>query len=119
MTDFLLDELNVFGTKPYAEYYLRYPAILENGDAAWMRDMANTLVGLENMNAITVNWKRFSTGRYECALKKYMPTAGTSIFYFFLPSEVRGVFSEPCQTSMMNLFGKNSEWLSTIDYFRQ
>ena len=47
-----------------------------------MRDMANALVGLENMNAITMNWGDLSTGRYDCVVKKNIPGAGTSIFYF-------------------------------------
>ena len=47
-----------------------------------MRDMANALVGLENMNAITMNWGDLSTGRFDCVVKKNIPGAGTSIFYF-------------------------------------
>ena len=99
-----------FVTKPYAEH-LTHPAFLENGDAKWMSYMANALVGLGNMNVITVNWGDLSTGIYDCVFKKNIAKAGTSILYFYLPSEVRGVFSEPCQISMINLFGENTEWI--------
>ena len=71
-----------------------YPAFLENGDAAWMRDMANALVGLGNMTVITVNWGDLSSAwifgidtgllGYRCVLQKNIPRAGTSIFYFYV-----------------------------------
>ena len=72
-----------------------------------MRDMANALVGLENMNAITVNWGDLSTGRYDCVVKKNMPMAGTSIFYFNWSQKPEACL-EPCQISMMKLFCENS-----------
>ena len=49
--------------------------------------MANALVGLENMNVITVNWGDLSTGRYNCVVEKNMPMAGTSIFFIVLRSQ--------------------------------
>ena len=89
-------------TKHYAENCLMHPAFLENGDATWMRDMANALVGLENMNAIAVNWGDLSTGRYDCVVQKNMPMAGTLIFYFN-SSQTSEACLEPWQTSMMKL----------------
>lgn len=110
-----------FRTKPYTEHYLTHPAFLENGDAKWMKNMANALVGLGNRNVITVNWGDLSTARwygfnlhlfgYKCVLKKNIPKAGISVFYIYLHSEVRGVHSEPYQTSMMNLSDENCERL--------
>ena len=91
-------------TKQYAEHYLIHPAFLENGNATWMRDMANALVGLGNMNVITVNWGDLSTGRYDCVVEKNMPVAGTSIFFYC--SQKSEECLEPCQTSMMKLFTK-------------
>ena len=87
-------------TKQYAEQSLTHPAFLENGNATWMRDMANALVGLENMNVITVNWGDLSMGRYYCVVKKNMPRAGTSLFYFNCSQKSEACL-EPCQTSMM------------------
>ena len=70
-----------------------------------MRDMANALVGLENMNAITMNWGDLSTGRYDCVVKKNIPGAGTSISYFNC-SHKSEAWLEPCQTSIMKHFCK-------------
>ena len=89
-----------FRPKHYAEYWFTHPAFLENGNATWMKDMANVLVGLENMNTITVNWGDLSTGRYDCVVKKNMPRAGTSIFYFNYSQE-SDVGLELCQTFIM------------------
>ena len=52
--------------------------------------MANALVGLGNMNVITVNWGDLSTipytglFGYPCILQENVPKAGTSLFYFYV-----------------------------------
>ena len=102
-----------------------YPAFLENGDATWMKNMANALVGLGNMTVITVNWGDLSSAwifeintgllGYRCVLQKNIPRAGTSIFYFYVLRS-QWCVCRTLQTSMMNLFGKISERLLAFSY---
>ena len=64
--------------------------ILENGDSEWMRDMANALLKLNNINVITVNWGDLSSGVYQWVVFENMPKAGILvIFYSYRSSYMR------------------------------
>ena len=51
----------------------------EDGDVWWLRDMANELVKVADMNVVTVNWGDIVGGLYASAVKN-MYKAGNHVY---------------------------------------